>query len=120
MALAWQMRSDSDGNTVYWHNGGTGGFASFLAVNPAQSKGWLILAASSDYTWVTELGLSLVASPQFEHAVDLSPYTGVFQLSRGLFLTFSERDGQLFGQATGQTAFPLTSFLSEVFCKFME
>ena len=106
--LAWQMESDSDGNTVYWHNGGTGGYASFLAVNPAQSKGWLILAASSDYAWVTELGLSLLAPPQPTQAVDLSPYTGVFQLSPGFFLTFSERDGQLFGQATGQAAFALT------------
>lgn len=60
-ALAWHMRSDSDGNTVYWHNGGTGGYASFLAVSPAQSKGWLILAASSDYAWVTELGMSQLA-----------------------------------------------------------
>ena len=107
-ALAWHIDSDSDGNTVYWHNGGTGGYASFLAVNPAQSKGWLILAASSDYAWVTELGMSLFAPPQRAQAVDLSPYTGVFQLSPGFFLTFSERDGRLFGQATGQSEFPLT------------
>lgn len=107
MALAWQTRSDSEGNTVYWHNGGTGGYASFLAVNPAQSKGWLILASSSDYAWVTELGLSLLAPQQRAARVDLSPYKGVFELSPGFFLTFLERDGQLFGQATGQAAFPL-------------
>ncbi len=108
MALAWHMSSDSDGNTVYWHNGGTGGYASFLAVSPAQSKGWLILAASSDYSWVTELGMSLLAQPQQVEAADLSPYTGVFQLTPDLFLTISEQDGQLFGQATGQGQFPLT------------
>ena len=108
MALAWYIESDSDGNAVYWHNGGTGGYASFLAVNPAQSKGWLILAATSDYAWVTELGMSLLAPPEQAEALDLSPYVGVFQLSPGFFLTFSERDGRLFGQATGQGAFPLT------------
>ena len=107
MALAWHMRSDSDGNTVYWHNGGTGGYASFLAVSPAQSKGWLILAASSDYSWVTELGMSLPAKPQQVEAADLSPYTGVFQLTPDLFLTISEQDGQLFVQATNQPAFPV-------------
>lgn len=109
MALGWHTRSDSEGNTVYWHNGGTGGFASFLAVNPATSQGWLILAASTEYGWVTELGFSPLAAPEESaEAIDLSPYTGVFQLAPSLFLTFSERDGQLFGQTTGQGAFPLT------------
>lgn len=108
MALGWHIESDSDGNAVYWHNGGTGGYASFLAVNPTQSKGWLILATSSDYAWVTELGMSLLAPPEQAETLDLSPYIGVFQLSPGFFLTFSERDGRLFGQATGQGAFPLT------------
>ncbi|MYA35648.1 MAG: beta-lactamase family protein [Gammaproteobacteria bacterium] len=63
MALAWHMSSDSDGNTIHWHNGGTGGYASFLAVNSTQSKGWLILTASTDYAGVTELGMSLLAQP---------------------------------------------------------
>lgn len=109
MALAWQLSSDSDGNAVHWHNGGTGGYASFLAVNAAESKGWLILAASSDYALITELGMSLLAQPQQPaEAIDLSPYTGVFQLGPGFFLTFSQRGGQLYGQATGQSAFPLT------------
>ena len=108
MALGWNTRSDSDGNTVYWHNGGTGGYASFLAVNPTKSQGWLILTASTEYNWVTELGLSLLAPPERVEQLDLSPYAGVFQLTPTLFLTFSERDGQLFGQATGQMGFPLT------------
>ena len=109
MALGWHTRSDRDGNTVYWHNGGTGGFASFLAVNPATSQGWLILAASTEYGWLTELGFSPLAAPEESaEAIDLAPYTGVFQLAPSLFLTISERDGQLFGQATGQGAFPLT------------
>lgn len=109
MALGWHTRSDSDGNTVYWHNGGTGGFASFLAVNPATSQGWLILAASTEYDWITELGFSpLAAAEESTEAIDLAPFVGVFQLAPSLFLTISERDGQLFGQATGQGAFPLT------------
>ena len=108
MALGWNTRSDSGGNTVYWHNGGTGGYAGFLAVNPMKSQGWLILAASTEYAWVTELGLSLLAPSERVEQVDLSPYTGVFQLAPTFFLTFSERDGRLFGQATGQAEFPLT------------
>ncbi|MYL01606.1 MAG: serine hydrolase, partial [Gammaproteobacteria bacterium] len=109
MALGWHTRSDSDGNTVYWHNGGTGGFASFLAVNPATSQGWLILAASTEYGWLTELGFSrLAAQEESSEAIDLAPFIGVFQLAPSLFLTISEQDGQLFGQATGQGAFPLT------------
>ena len=109
MALGWHTRSDVDGNTVFWHNGGTGGFASFLAVNPATSQGWLILAASTEYGWLTELGFSRLAAPEESaEAIDLAPFIGVFQLAPSLFLTISEREGQLFGQATGQGAFPLT------------
>lgn len=109
MALGWHTRSDSDGNMVYWHNGGTGGFASFLAVNPATSQGWLILAASTEHGWLTELGFSrLAAQEESTEAIDLAPFIGVFQLAPSLFLTISEQDGQLFGQATGQGAFPLT------------
>jgi len=67
MALAWHMSSDSDGNTIHWHNGGTGGYASFLAINSTQSKGWLILTASTDYAGVTELGMSLLAQPSPGH-----------------------------------------------------
>ena len=63
MGLAWQMTSDSEGNAVHWHNGGTGGYASFLALHPAQSKGWVILASSSEHAWVTELGMSLLQQP---------------------------------------------------------
>lgn len=109
MALGWHARSDSAGDTVYWHNGGTGGFASFLAVNPATSQGWLILAASTEHGWITELGFSpLAAQEESTEAIDLAPFIGVFQLAPSLFLTISEQDGQLFGQATGQGAFPLT------------
>ena len=81
MALAWHTRSDSEGKPVYWHNGGTGGYASFLAVNPMKSQGWLILTASTEYNWVTELGLSLLAPTEPVEQIDLSPYTGVFQLT---------------------------------------
>lgn len=109
MALGWHARSDSAGNTIYWHNGGTGGFASFLAVNPATSQGWLILSASSEYGWLTELGFSpLAAQEESTEAIDLAPFIGVFQLAPSLFLTVSEQEGRLFGQATGQGAFPLT------------
>ena len=108
VALGWHLETGSDGDTVYWHNGGTGGYASFLAVNPVKSQGWLILTSSTEYGWVTEVGFSALEPRERAESIDLSPYTGVFRLTPDLFLTFSEQDGRLFGQATGQGQFPLT------------
>ena len=116
MALGWHTRSDSDGTTVYWHNGGTGGFASFLAVNPATSQGWLILAASTEYGWLTELGFSrLAAQEESTEAIDLAPFIGVFRLAPSLFLTISEQDAQLFAQVTNQPAYPVFATATDRF-----
>ncbi len=106
--LGWaQMQSDG-GKPVYWHAGATGGYVSFLAISPEESKGWVILAASTESALINEMGISFFRAPQKTAAVDLSPYVGVFELSPELNITFFGRDGQLFGQASGQPEFPLT------------
>ncbi len=108
-ALGWHLDQDVGDSTVYWHNGGTGGFASALAVEPSTGLAVVLLAASTDYNGITELALAQLAG-QAEAPVegpDLSPYVGTFQVSPAMMLTFFLDEGQLFGQATGQGAFPL-------------
>ncbi|MEM7706006.1 MAG: serine hydrolase [Pseudomonadota bacterium] len=108
-ALGWHIEKSAGDSPVFWHNGGTGGFASALAVDPSKGLSVVLLAASTDYNGITELALAQLAGEVEAPAdgPDLSPYVGTFQVSPAMVLTFFLDDGQLFGQATGQGAFPL-------------
>ena len=107
----WHVAGDGD-NTVYWHNGGTGGFRSFAGFNPA-SKEALVILSNTDAD-VTEVGMeALLGDAGNRPSTDASAtagsfeeYTGHFLLNPGFSISVFERDGMLFGQATGQP--PLT------------
>ena len=105
--LGWALMQSDSGKPVYWHAGATGGYVSFLAISPEESKGWVILAASTESALVNEMGISFFRAPPQSKEIDLSPYVGVFELTPELNITFFDRDGQLFGQASGQPEFPL-------------
>lgn len=105
--LAWSITQAADGTRVFSHGGGTGGFASFLAVSPMTRQGWVILAASTAYGQVSDLGMTLIGHAK-KVEMDLAPYVGVYQLDANVYLTVTDNDGKLFAQASGQPAFPLT------------
>ncbi|MDQ2070087.1 serine hydrolase domain-containing protein [Natronospira bacteriovora] len=46
MGLGWIIR-ERNGETVYWHNGRTGGYSSFLAWMPESERGLIMLANAS-------------------------------------------------------------------------
>lgn len=107
-AYGWHLQS-ADGNTVHWHNGGTGGYASFLGIDTKQRRGVVVLSASADYNGITELGFQLMSGTVPDLATDdFAALEGVYELQNGFYLTLFERDGRLQGQATGQAAFALT------------
>ena len=108
-ALGWHL-AEAEGDTIWWHNGGTGGYASFLALRPAQQSGLVILTASTAYDDVTTLGMNQITG-RVESAIEnevATAYAGAYQLAPGMILTVFSEDGKLFGQATGQGPFPLT------------
>ena len=47
IGLAWIIAKSSDGD-ILWHNGGTGGFRSYMAMNITKNFGVLVLANSND------------------------------------------------------------------------
>ena len=108
-ALGWHLQK-TDNTTVYWHNGGTGGYASFLGIDIENRSGVVVLSASTDYDGITDLGFLLIAGgppPDSDADLDLSAYIGVYELGPGFYLTIFEQNARLHGRATGQTAFPL-------------
>lgn len=58
IGLAWQIERRDD-STLIWHNGATGGYRSFVALNPARKTGIVILANQSHS--LESLGFNLLA-----------------------------------------------------------
>ena len=56
MGLGW-VRTHRDGETAIWHNGGTGGFSTFLGFNPARRTGVVILTSVEDLREIDGLAL---------------------------------------------------------------
>ncbi len=103
--LAWQVDKTEKGNPVYWHNGQTGGFASFLAVVPEESRGWAVLTASVESALITQMGRFPFDPTAQSKKPDLEPFTGVYELRPGLYIEFANLIGELYAQATAQPEF---------------
>ena len=106
-ALGWITETSSEDSTVFLHSGQTGGYACFLALDPANNNGWVILTTSTESDTIAKLGASFYRELAKNNSLDLSPYVGVYQLRESLYLTISDNDGRLQLQGTGQSPFIL-------------
>jgi len=59
IGLGWQIRKMS-GEEIFWHNGGTGGFRTFLAFNKEKKRAIVVLSNST--MSVDEIGMALAKS----------------------------------------------------------
>jgi len=118
IGLAWLTLSPF-GTPITWHNGGTGGYHSFIGFDPTNNRGIVILAnstASIDdiglHALEPRIPLSVVTAPKnrTEIAVDpskLDAYVGVFELAPNFSIAITKEGAALFAQATAQPKFPL-------------
>jgi len=118
IGLAW-LTVNPFGTPVIWHNGGTGGYHTFIGFDPTNNRGVVILANSSRS--IDDIGLHMlepriplvVATPpkvRTEIVIDpakLDAYVGVFELAPSFSIAITREGGALFGQATGQGKFQL-------------
>lgn len=58
--LGW-IRSTSSAGEIVWHNGGTGGYSSFLGFNVQKGVGLVVLANVAALEEVTNLSLTFLA-----------------------------------------------------------
>ena len=111
MGLGWHIARD--GFTV-WHNGMTGGYASWVSVVPDHDFGVVVLSNTATDK-ITELGTQLtrvafgidVPPPKRRTVVavplaTLNSYEGTYALSPVFALTVTVEEGKLMVQATGQ------------------
>jgi len=119
IGLAWLWRRGF-GAEIAWHNGGTGGYHSFLGFDPKTGDGVVILHNSA--AGIDDIGFHLINS-QFpitkppapskarkEMAINpslLDAYVGEYQLAPTVTMTVTREGEQLFIQVTGQSRLPV-------------
>lgn len=118
VGLAWIVTKASGGEIV-WHNGGTGGYRSFVGYDAKARVGVVVLSNTFTGAGVDDIGMHLLDShvpllpgpkEHKETSVDpkiLEGYVGQYQLAPNFILTFTREGNQLFTQATGQPKFPI-------------
>ena len=111
IGLGWLIRSQY-GREVVWHNGGTGGYRSFLGFDLASGTGVVVLSNSANSP--DDLGFhlldqrfALAAAPRQRTEVEVDPaiyddYVGRYQVATNAILTVRREDDRLFVQMTGQ------------------
>ncbi|HEY4132718.1 MAG TPA: serine hydrolase [Gemmatimonadaceae bacterium] len=115
IGLNW-MLLQHDGDTIVWHNGGTGGYRTFLGLDHA-SKTAIIVLTNSTGEGADDIGFHLLnaklplapkPAPAKQHtaielpADSLTKFVGVYALGPQLDLTVTLDNGALYVQPTGQ------------------
>jgi CubicO group peptidase (beta-lactamase class C family) len=116
VALAWHIFA-RNGDDLIWHNGGTGGYRSFVGYDPKAKVGVVVLSNAETTAGVDDVGLHvldtrvpLIQPPKAHTEVAVDPklfdgYVGRYQLAPNFILTITREGDRLFAQATGQPKF---------------
>ncbi len=111
IGLGWITRG-RHGREFHWHNGGTGGYRSFLGFDLESQTGVVVLSNSGDS--VDDLGFHLLDSryrlvvpPALRTVVEVDPaiydaYIGRYRLNENIVFTVTRQGDGLFVQLTGQ------------------
>ena len=118
IAYAWHMFVRK-GDPVIWHDGGTGGYQSFMGYDPKLRMAVVVLSNTSANRGVNDIGLHVLDSsfplsePPGRHTeIRVDPktfdaFTGHYQLTPQMVVTISRAGDHLYAQATGQGRFEL-------------
>ncbi|HEX7681147.1 MAG TPA: DUF3471 domain-containing protein, partial [Thermoanaerobaculia bacterium] len=116
IALGWHI-STTEGHEIIWHNGGTGGYRSYIGYDPKNRVGVVVLSNTSTNTGVDDIGRHLLdpdlpllqrAKDRKEVTVDpklFDRYVGRYELAATFILTVTRDTSHLYVQATGQPKF---------------
>ncbi|CAN5738309.1 serine hydrolase [soil metagenome] len=115
IGLGW-IRTVAASDTVVWHNGGTGGFRSFLGVAPSSGRA-VVLLTNSGGVGADDIGMHLLnpalpLAPPARQAVEvpahiLERYVGTYELAPQFSIVVTLANDVLRGQPTNQPAIRL-------------
>ena len=124
IGLVWMTKHNASGDVI-WHNGMTGGYASFIGFTADRKHGVVILINAQqsvdDLGFATLLSDASLAPVRKRISVsprDLEAYVGSYQIKPGFILTVFRDSDELDARATGQASFPIyASSTDEFFAK---
>ncbi len=112
LGLLWNRLRAPSGHVVVWHNGGTGGYRSFLGYDETTGLGVVVLTNTAES--VDELGLHLLdgalplpPAPLALPESALERLVGAYELAPNFTITITREGRRLFAQATAQPRLPL-------------
>ncbi|MDO6721010.1 serine hydrolase [Psychrosphaera sp. 1_MG-2023] len=115
IGLNWIIANTPAGDVIV-HDGGTGGYRSFIGFNKTSNLGVVVLANSQDapdaigqavLTGKIDSIKMVVTEEVTLSKQELTALTGDYQLAPNFIITISEAGGRLFAQATGQQKLPI-------------
>ena len=117
IGLAWHMTADNP--PVIWHNGGTGGYRSFIGFEPRGKRGVVVLVNSGQSPDGLAMKL-LRGNVQLPVEItlpvaQLPEYVGDFALTPAVGMNVTVQDGRLAVQVTGQPRFPVYASAKDKF-----
>src|SRR5262249_35771534 len=118
IGLAWHIFKKY-GTEITWHNGGTGGYRTFIGFDQKRRAGVVVLTNTGNSA--DDIGFHLLESkyelatfelPKARVAISLDPkiyaaYVGEYELAPGFVISVIQQDDRLFAQATGHPKFEL-------------
>lgn len=120
IGMAWMIQT-VNGSKVVWHNGMTGGYASFAGFTADGRRGVVVLANAARP--LEEFGMNTLVPPppaEARVAVQLAPsllaeYEGRYQLTPHAVLTVRGISGGLEAQLSGQSPLPIYASAADQF-----
>ena len=125
MGLGWHILKDY-GTEIIWHNGGTGGYRSWIGYDPRARTGVVILSNAGTLAGPDDIGRHLLnqkfpllqgfpqapAPPKPRIETKVAPsvfdrYVGRYQFAPTVFLTITRDGTRLLAQLTGQPAYEI-------------
>ena len=115
IAYAWHVQT-KNGNSIIWHNGGTGGYRTYMGYDPKSRAGVVVLENIASTAGPDDIGRHLLdasyplqkVEPIKEHVQVTANtkvfdnYVGSYELAPNAILTVSRTGDELFTQLTGQ------------------
>jgi serine-type D-Ala-D-Ala carboxypeptidase/endopeptidase len=118
IALGWHIIT-ANGKEIVWHNGGTGGYRSYMGFDPKARVGVVLLSNAGTPAGVDDIGrhlldtaVPLMAPPKEHKQVTVDPKlfdgcVGKYQMAPNFILTITREGDHLFLQATNQPKFEI-------------
>lgn len=113
VALGWHVFT-GNGKEIVWHNGGTGGYRSFIGFDKESGEGVVVLSNAETPEGVDDIGHHLLdaafplwQAPKERKEIHVDPevlqgYVGAYQLTPSVFFSITRDGDHLYAQLTKQ------------------